>query len=328
MSLHSFLSAHHAWGRPYRDYLKNTIPAHIGRFFMFDGEEIRRIAEANPGTEIRDGIDVLLGFHVLKQLEDDLEELHNRYRRESTKRSDQAVELTQLTAEEQQLESQIEELGHERQNLEERIDRIREQLEKINTQLERTLGPEGKRPAELRNEMEKLQAESARIREQIEGMVEDFIVLALPMQPIQALVQQLHGEELFRTWDEGRRRVQPQLERLVTEIFGPTAPQSSPLLVPEQADFYSQLLRDGWHNLFYPPPEGAATEVRHAWLSPEEVSQVRAKCSEVVRRQAPNLRVMLDRLEAAERRSTHLKAALQQVGEGEEIENSSTRKVR
>ncbi|MBI2808680.1 MAG: DNA sulfur modification protein DndD [Planctomycetes bacterium] len=303
-----------------RDYLKHTIPPHIGRFFMFDGEEIRRIAEANPNEEVRNGIDMLLGFQVLQQLETDLDELHNRYRRESKKRSDQEVELTRLAAEEQQLESQIEELSHERQDLEERIAGIHEQLSKIDARLDRMLGPEGKRPAELRAEQEKLQAESEGLRKQIEGMIEEFVVLALPMQPIHSLVQQLHGEELFRTWDEGRRRVQPQLERLVAEIFSPAAPQSDPPLVPNQRDFYSTMLRDRWNNLFYPPPEGAAKELRHDCLSPEEVSQVRAKCSEVVRRQAPDLRVLLDRLETAERRANHLKATLQQVGEGEEIE--------
>jgi DNA sulfur modification protein DndD len=304
----------------YSDYLKHTIPAHVGRFFMFDGEAIQRIAQSNPGTEIREGIDMLLGFHVLKQLEEDLEEQHNRYRRSSKKRNDQEVELAKLGTEEQQLENQIEEMTHERQDLEERIDQTREQLAEISTHLERVLGPEAKRPAELRAELEKTKAEGTNLSKQIEGMVEDFIVLALPARPVNSLVQQLQGEELYRTWDEGKRRVEPQLERLVVEVFGPAAPQSAPALSAEQNGFYSALLRERWNNLFYPPPAGAAKEIRHDYLSPDELTQVRAKCSEIIWRQAPDLRVLLDRLESAERRISHLKALLEEVGEGEEID--------
>lgn len=71
---------------------------------------------------------------------------------------------------------------------------------------------------------------------------------------------------------------------------------------------------------FLTAPEGMATERRHDTLTPEELDQVRAKCSEVARRQAADLSTLLGNIEAQERRASQYKAQLDKLGSGAQID--------
>jgi DNA sulfur modification protein DndD len=304
----------------YADYLKNTILPRVARFFMFDGEEIQRIAREDLDTKVREGIDTLLGFEVLEVLKKDLDERHDHYRKHNEKRNRQAVELDELKGAEAQLEKDIDRLEQGLGDLEDSSEELRQQLSGLNAQLEQLLGPDGKRPTDLQAEFDRATNESARIRQQIEGMIDDVIAASLPTTLIESLAKQLSGEQLYHQWDEGRRTVEPQLDRLIGEVFGPAAPKPEPPLSGSQNTFLVKLLRDRWENLFHPPPAGMATERRHDALTTEELSQVRAKCFEVTRRQATDLGTLLGNVEALERRANQYRSQLDKLGSGEEID--------
>jgi DNA sulfur modification protein DndD len=303
----------------YDDFLKNTIPPHVARFFMFDGEEIQRIAQQDPDLKVRQGIDTLLGFQLLDKLKQDLDDRHEHYRKKNEKRNRQAVDLDVLKDAEANLEKRVNELDQDLLEAETRAEQVREQLSGLNAELEQLLGPGGKRPTELQADYDRAKDGAAKGRQEIEGMIDDVIALSLPTSVIESLAQQLNGEQLYQQWDEGRRTVQPQLERLVVEVFGPAAPQPVPPLQPPQNSFLVELLRERWKHLFYPPPQGMATERRHDTLTNEELDQVRAKCSEVTRRQSSDLRSVLDNVEALERRASELESHLKKVGSRDEI---------
>jgi DNA sulfur modification protein DndD len=304
----------------YADFLKNTIPPRVARFFMFDGEEIQRIAQEDLDKKVREGIDTLLGFEVLEILKKDLDERHDHYRKKNEKRNRQAVELDELRGAEATLEKQIAHLDQALAALEDQGEQIREELSGLNAELEQLLGPGGKRPTELQADYDRAKNEVSKLRNQIEALIDDVIAPGLPTQLIDSLAKQLNGEQLYHQWDEGRRTVQPNLERLVDEVFGQEASKPSPPLLPTQGQFLAELLRERWANLFYPPPEGMATERRHDTLTPEELDQVRAKCSEVARRQASDLNTLLGNIEAQERRASQYKSQLDKLGSGEDID--------
>ena len=304
----------------YADYLKNTIPPHVARFFMFDGEEIQSMAKEDPDTTVREGIDTLLGFQLLDKLKQDLDERHDHYASKMKRRNIQAVELDELKGSEAELEKQVAQLDQDLLDLENRGEQIREELSGLNAQLEQLLGPSGKRPTELQAEFDRATNEATKLRQKIEGMIEDVIVVSLPTSLINSLGKQLNGEQLFCQWDEGRRTVEPQLDKLTVEVFGPKAPKPTPVLLASQSDFLSELLRERWENLFYPPPEGMATERRHDSLTAEELDQVRGMCFEVTRRQELDLGTLLGNIEALERRASQYKSQLDKLGSGEDID--------
>ena len=66
----------------YEAYIQSIIPSQVGRFFFFDGEEIKAIAKQNPEQAVINGINALLGFDVLEQLVVDLETLKRNLRKE------------------------------------------------------------------------------------------------------------------------------------------------------------------------------------------------------------------------------------------------------
>jgi DNA sulfur modification protein DndD len=304
----------------FADYLKNSIPAHVGRFFMFDGEEIQRIAQGELSKEVQEGIDALLGFHVLKELGRDLDKQHAEYQRDAQKHTQQEDELAELGVKEKRLGNEVEAREREKDESVEQRERLKERLAENKATLDRLLGPDGKRPSELRADLERARKEVADLRRQTEAHMEDFIIPALPTVLIRSLGERLDGEDAYRSWDEGRRVVQPKLDRLIREVFGPEAPRPTPPLSEDQGRFLIALLRERWEGLFQPRPEGAADGVRHGRLSTEELSQVRAKRAAVVHRQAPDLRGLLNRLDETDRRAGRLEGLIENASAEEEIE--------
>ncbi len=304
----------------FADYLKNSIPAHVGRFFMFDGEEIQRIAQGELPDAVRKGIDALLGFHVLNALGRDLDKQHGEYQRDAQKHTQQEDELAELRAKEQRLSSEVESRDREKDALVAQRESLKERLSENKAVLDRLLGPDGKRPSELRAELERAREVIADLRHQAEKHMEDFIIPALPTAVIRSLGGRLDAEDSYRSWDEGRRVVQPKLDRLIREVFGPEAPRPTPPLSEDQSRFLINLLRERWEGLFQPKPEGAADCLRHGRLSTEELSQVRTKRVAVVHRQAPDLRGLLNRLDEAERRTSRLEGLIANASAEEEIE--------
>ena len=66
----------------YEAFIQSIIPSQVGRFFFFDGEEIKAIAKQDPEQAVINGINALLGFDVLEQLVVDLETLKRNLRKE------------------------------------------------------------------------------------------------------------------------------------------------------------------------------------------------------------------------------------------------------
>jgi len=66
----------------YEAFIQSIIPSQVGRFFFFDGEEIKSIAKQDPEQAVVNGINALLGFNILDQLLIDLETLKRNLRKE------------------------------------------------------------------------------------------------------------------------------------------------------------------------------------------------------------------------------------------------------
>ena len=62
----------------YEAFIQSIIPSQVGRFFFFDGEEIKSIAKQDPEQAVVNGINALLGFNILDQLLIDLETLKRK----------------------------------------------------------------------------------------------------------------------------------------------------------------------------------------------------------------------------------------------------------
>jgi DNA sulfur modification protein DndD len=303
----------------YEGYLKHRIPPNVGRFFVFDGEEIKRLAEAeNLDVEVKEGIDLLLGFQVLQQLHADLEEQHSRYERATRKQSRQEAELNEAIAKAKNKELEKEDIESEILATEEKNETLREELRTLNERIKRLLGSSGKRPADLQREYDRTIAEIKELRVRVERNIES-IAVSLPRSVLEKLQLQLAGEQLRREWTEGLRRVQPQRDRLLTEMFGREAPEATPPLSESQKDFLTTLLKERWEALFHPPPEGMAAQLRHEYLtSDEELPLILATCATVLTNQAEDIGILVSRIESLEREAAEMKLQIDRMKDDQE----------
>ena len=299
------------------DFRKAFIPSEVVPFFLFDGEEIQKLATDELGTEVKKGIDSLLGFHVLDALKSDMDVLQDGYRKQTEKRNRQEEELADLRSRETKLSNQVGELNDAKVEIEDRVEELKERNHVLIEELNGLLGGHGKNPKDLQKQLELTNDSIRDIKEQVLGVVDRSIMPALPAELLVELETQLCGEEERSQWEEGKRKVAPQRQRLIDRIFGDNSPQPMPELELQQIEFFRQRISTEWDELFNPPPPGIAETVIHAYLSNQERSQVQAKCQQVMRSGGADLRDLFSQLDSAERKARNLRQQLEHIGDGE-----------
>lgn len=300
----------------FEDFLKNHVPPEIAGFFFFDGEEIQRIAEDHPEDTLRDGIERLLGFHVLDDLAIDMDKLQDGYRTETRKRSRQEEELDGLRVEEKRLDNRRRELEEEQQELEEKADKLKEETRQLASDLRDLVGGDGRDPKAIQQDLEDTAVAIKDIRRDLEQDFDRWITPAIPGMLVRQLAKQLEGEEARAQWEEGKRRVAPKCDQVVARVLGAEAPACKPPLVEAQASFLEHRFREEWDHLFNPPPGDIAKIVRHNQLSEEERSLARNRCLEILRGGAPDLNRKLVDLDVLERKARDLRQLVAGMGDG------------
>jgi DNA sulfur modification protein DndD len=133
----------------------------------------------------------------------------------------------------------------------------------------------------------------------------------LPFKLIEQLKTQLTKEENRRHWMAAQKTVQPNLEKLSSEMFGPSAPDPSPPLTDAQRSFLQRLLTQRWLDLFHPAPEGVTDPPLHEYLTlGEELPIVLSACVQVFQRDGFDLEPILNEIETFTRRANFLELEL------------------
>jgi len=300
----------------FREFLQIHVPAQVAKFFFFDGEEIQSIAKDESESAIVQGIELLLGFHLLDKLAEDLLDLEDGYRTETRRRNRQEEELETMRVEEKKLENRRSELEDEKVELEEKVDKLKAKGRDLAAELRDLLGGEDRNPEALRQELEDVVTAFKEGRKEFERDVDRWITPSLPGDLVQRLASQIEAEDARTQWEEGKRRVEPQRQQLLARVLGPSAPAPEPPLQAIQAQFLSTRIREEWDQLFNPPPAGIAQVVRHQQLSEEERSQARNRCLEILRGGAPDLSRKLAELDSLSRRERELRQLVESMGDG------------
>ena len=301
----------------FQDFMKNHVPPQVAGFFLFDGEEIQRVARDEPQVAVKAGIELLLGFHLLDVLSTDMDVLQDRYRNEARKRTRQEEELDLLQVDEKKLDNQQRHLTEEMGELEERADRLREESRRLVEELKTVVGGGGTDPKALQDELDDVNRRLQHTRDSLQSAVELRVIPALPGELVRRVLKQLDGEDARAQWEEGKRKVEPQRQRLLDRILGDAAPQPAPPLIETQRVFLRERVCAEWDQLFNPPPAGIAAEVRHGYLSSEDRTDVRSKCADILRSASPDVGRLLTDLDEMERRARDLRLSLERVGDGE-----------
>ena len=163
----------------YESFIQTIIPAQVGRFFFFDGEEIKSIAKQDPEQAVISGINALLGFNVLDQLLIDLETLKRNLRKELPGAAKSG--LIKNYEELEKIENAMT-LAHEEKELcEEEINNLDTLLEELEHDISEAFkGRDVDNRNEILNKIFNIDKEIHQVENQLQNLVGEVLALALP----------------------------------------------------------------------------------------------------------------------------------------------------
>lgn len=246
----------------YRDWLSKTfIPTSLAGFFLFDGESAAVFAERDMSTQVRDGIEGLLGLNWLKQLQKDL-------RTYATQRRAQVPRglSTDAVA---QLEAAIAAMDSELEICESRLKTIEEDLqdsEALRTLLTRELGYGAGTRAQL-EELTREQADQEKqysfAQEKLADAAQMDIPLALAGGTLIARVEtRLDQEAKLDQWEAALSQRDGRTASVLA-FLEEKLPGVKPELHERQIEGVREAVEKSLERLWYPPPGDVAEAFRH-----------------------------------------------------------------
>ncbi|BCX07348.1 MAG: hypothetical protein KatS3mg066_1207 [Fischerella sp.] len=178
------------------DYIENILPLGISNLFLFDGEQVKELAEQEvPPPIVVDAIRALLGLELAERLAVDIEILVNRKRKEIADKEDLA-NLEDIENELKQIQEEFEVNKLSYANLQEELKLFEQQYQEA----ENKFISEGGKIAAERSYLDKQKQEKTVEAEQIRHQMSQLASDILPLMLIQPLLTQVQtqGEKEFR----------------------------------------------------------------------------------------------------------------------------------
>lgn len=239
--------------------IQSLIPKSVTKFFFFDGEEIKSIAERDPQQAVSEGLDALLGFQLLTDLQKDIgkqrTEITNALassRREHAELQRIDAEISRLEADRIEVDGTIKDKKREIEQFEASRQALRRKLPGGSS----TASSSAQSKLNLIDEKKRLQADHDNAARQLGDAVGGDLSLALNSALVTSTLERLAGERNLRTWKSQREELEPQCEKLNERLLGRAAPQPTPALTEEQRAFLQDRLRAEWKLILHPPPDG------------------------------------------------------------------------
>ena len=177
----------------YEAFIQSIIPSQVGRFFFFDGEEIKAIAKQDPEQAVINGINALLGFDVLEQLVVDLETLKRNLRKELPGAANSG--LLKNYEELEKLESTLSSAEEEKKYCTEDIDGMNIHLEELEKDISEAFkGRDVDNRNEILDKIFNLDKELSSVENELQTLVGEVLTLALPSELITETEKKLSKE--------------------------------------------------------------------------------------------------------------------------------------
>ena len=178
----------------YEAYIQSIIPSQVGRFFFFDGEEIKAIAKQNPEQAVINGINALLGFDILEQLVVDLETLKRNLRKELPGAANSGL-LTNYE-ELEKLETTLGSAEEEKKLYQEEIEGMYVYLEELEKDISEAFkGRDVDNRNEILDKIFHLDKELNAVENELQTLVGEVLTLAFPSKLISETEKKL-GKEI------------------------------------------------------------------------------------------------------------------------------------
>jgi DNA sulfur modification protein DndD len=254
----------------YRSYIATRVlPSHLAQFFLFDGEQVQSLAQDKKSDQVKAGIEGILGASVLRALADSLTEYAKKQRQQNMQgASDAELQGTQaalgdLEAQLQQNQNNLEREKTERARLADERDGLVQDLQNLNSGGIDNI-------AELEQKRQRAQSELEKHRNDLQQLLMGELGIALMGQDLLTqLKSRLIGEGKLVQWQYSKSASADQFENFASKINAAWG-TITPAMTGGQIQSVLENLRTAWDEMWNPPPQGAARDVRHSYLTDED----------------------------------------------------------
>ncbi|MFM2063226.1 MAG: hypothetical protein RLZZ507_2896 [Cyanobacteriota bacterium] len=172
------------------EYIENILPLGISNLFLFDGEQVKELAEQEtPPPLVIDAINGLLGLELADKLAIDLEILVNRKKKESADNQD----LAKL----EEIENRLSQKLEDEETAKEELEALNSKLEELEIKHEEALNKfvsEGGKIAAERSQLETQTQDKTKITENIRQSLCEVAADVLPLALIPNLLSQVQTQ--------------------------------------------------------------------------------------------------------------------------------------
>ncbi|MCB9610586.1 MAG: DNA sulfur modification protein DndD [Polyangiaceae bacterium] len=247
---------------------RRTLPSHLAQFFLFDGEQVQRLARTDMAQQVRMGIEGMLGASVLRQLATDLED-YARDRRKAVREFASDGALDKVRDELETLETRREELDRHTREVSEQYESRTKRRNEISNRLQGLQGGNIDSARELQRKRDRVDAELVRLKDQLATILTNDFALGIAGPILRRRLQERLGQEReLAAWEGGVLSSKRQLGRFIEE-FEKVPPDLSNLGAAT-TEAVRRKVELAWENMWEPPPEGCADFFRHSYLSENE----------------------------------------------------------
>lgn len=254
-----------------QEYVENVAPARVGKFFFFDGEEIRTIAARQPEQAVVEGLNQLLGFQMLQNLAEDLDSLKTNIRREMPSAAAESLEseIANLRASEghrTEMAAQIAAAGDEIASLQASLDAVERDLESV------FKGSSFESRNQALDALAERERELASMSTELQAFVADVLTLALPGQLFRDAASRASNEADIRRESASRLRLGKLRPKLLKDVLAGPDAGYQPALTGAQREQLRRAFGEAWGQVVDRMPEAEAA--RFSLLETEELESL------------------------------------------------------
>lgn len=267
-----------------QEYIRNFVTQHflnvsLAQFFLFDGEQVQRLAKRDMKSQVQLGIEGILGVPVLRELATDLRTFAGQARRRVGPVGDEKID--RLQAEISELEVRETDNREELERILPRIAPLKAEQENIIKSMSSLNDGTYANLKEIYETKENFTKNCDRCREQLRKLLAEDVALALAGAALRKrTVERVAAESAREKWETGKNQGDKGFSRFV-ESFETMQPDLDPPLTSDQRTQLQERLKNAWHKIWFPPPDNCAPGYRHPYLIESTRSLVIAKLQAV-----------------------------------------------
>lgn len=297
------------------DFIRNEVakrflPVHLAQFFLFDGEQVQRLAQQDMAAQVRTGIEGMLGVPVLRELVSDLM-AYGRYRRNSARNVGEDT-VERLRAEVRDVEEKVVAIAAELAALQPEVERLKERRDRLTKELGSLGSGSHATLKDLYEQKSSIERERERIQERLFALVKGDLAMAIAGRPLlDRLRARIIAEDERGKWENGKSHNAGALKKLLLLLRERTVPALPPL-TPHQVDAVCDHVAAAWESVWHPPPPSCAEDYRHTYLAPHDRTLVLDRVNTVEAMGLGTIRDVLEHIDDIDRDLSRISAQIAQ----------------